>query len=97
MEHYVKSTKRGVGSFDKKKRKGYCKRDPILPLSSPHIQTCNTMMYIFNIQTTIWVLYTIKRLEICIDINIGISEVDHYMLRFTSRIFRLALEIKQND
>ena len=34
-----------------------------------------------------------KRLEICIDINIEISEVDHYKWVFTSRIFRLALEI----
>ena len=32
-------------------------------------------------------------LEICIDINIEISEVDHYTLTFTSRIFRIALEI----
>ena len=39
-------------------------------------------------------LHTItKRLEICIDINIEISEVDHYTWIFTSRIFRLALEI----
>ena len=37
-------------------------------------------------------LHTItKRLEICIDIEI--SEVDHYTWIFTSRIFRLALEI----
>ena len=34
-----------------------------------------------------------KRLEVCIDINIEISEVDHYKWVFTSRIFRLALEI----
>ena len=34
-----------------------------------------------------------KRLEICIDINIEISEVDHYTWLFTPRIFRLALEI----
>ena len=34
-----------------------------------------------------------KRLEICIDINIEINEVDHYTWVFTSRIFRLALEI----
>ena len=34
-----------------------------------------------------------KRLEICIDINIEISEVDHYKWVFISRIFRLALEI----
>ena len=34
-----------------------------------------------------------KRLEIYIDINTEISEVDHYMWIFTSRIFRLALEI----
>ena len=39
-------------------------------------------------------LHTIrKRLEICTDINIEISEVDHYLWIFTSRIFRLALEI----
>ena len=37
-------------------------------------------------------LHTItKRLEMCI--NIEISEVDHYTWIFTSRIFRLALEI----
>ena len=34
-----------------------------------------------------------KRLEICIDINIEISTLDHYKWIFTSRIFRLALEI----
>ena len=34
---------------------------------------------------------TTKRLEMCI--NIEISEVDHYTWIFTSRIFRLALEI----
>ena len=34
-----------------------------------------------------------KWLEICISINIEISEVDHYTWIFTSRIFRLALEI----
>ena len=33
-----------------------------------------------------------KRLEICIDINIEISNVDHYTW-ITSRIARLALEI----
>ena len=39
-------------------------------------------------------LHTItKRLEICIDINIEISELDHYTWIFTFRIFRLALEI----
>ena len=39
-------------------------------------------------------LHTItKRLEICIDINIEISKVDHYTCISTSRIFRLALEI----
>ena len=31
-------------------------------------------------------------MEIYIDINIEISEVDHYTWKFTSRIFRLALE-----
>ena len=34
-----------------------------------------------------------KRLEICIDINIEISEVDHCTWIFNSRIFRLILEI----
>ena len=34
-----------------------------------------------------------KRLEILVDINIEISEVDHYTWIFASRIFRLALEI----
>ena len=39
-------------------------------------------------------LHTItKRLERCIDVNIKISEVDHYMCIFTSRIFRFALKI----
>ena len=39
-------------------------------------------------------LHTItKRLEICIDNNIGISEVDHYTWIIISRIFPLALEI----
>ena len=39
-------------------------------------------------------LHTItKRLEICINIDIEISEVDHYTWAFTSRIFILALEI----
>ena len=39
-------------------------------------------------------LHTItKRLEICIDINIEISVVDHCTCVFTSSIFRLALEI----
>ena len=50
-------------------------------LNSPRIQTCNTVIYIFNIQITIWTLHTIlKRLEICIDINIEISDVDHLAL-----------------
>ena len=35
---------------------------------------------------------TTKLLEMCIDINIEISEVDHYTWIF-SRIFRLRLEI----
>ena len=35
----------------------------------------------------------IKRLEISIDINIEISEVDHYTWIFTSIVSRLALEI----
>ena len=39
-------------------------------------------------------LHTItKRSEICIDINIEISEVDHYTWIFTSRIVILALEM----
>ena len=39
-------------------------------------------------------LHTIKkRFETCIDINIEISEVDHYIWIFTSRIFRFILEI----
>ena len=39
-------------------------------------------------------LHTItKRLEICIDNNIKISEVDHYTWIFSSGIFRLPLEI----
>ena len=39
-------------------------------------------------------LHTIaKRLEICIDISIEISEVDHYTWVSTSRILRLALEV----
>ena len=65
--------------------------------SSNRNQTCNTVIYTFNIcsiRITIRMLHTItKRLEICIDINIEISQVDHYTWIFTSRIFRLALEI----
>ena len=39
-------------------------------------------------------LHTItKRLEICININIEMSEADHYTLIFTSRIFKIAFEI----
>ena len=39
-------------------------------------------------------LHTIKkRLEICIDINIEISEVDRYTWIFISTIFRVALEM----
>ena len=39
-------------------------------------------------------LHTITtRLEICIDINVEISEIDHYTRVFTSRIFSFALEI----
>ena len=34
-----------------------------------------------------------KLLEICIDINIEISEVDHYTWVLFFRIFRLALDI----
>ena len=66
----------------------------ILPLNSPRIRTCNTVIYIFNIRITIWKLHTVvKRLEICIDINTEFSEVDHYTWIFTSRIFRIALEV----
>ena len=36
---------------------------------------------------------TTKRLEISIGINIEISEGDHYTWTFTSKMFRLALEI----
>ena len=39
------------------------------------------------------VAYNKKILEIWIDVNIEISEVDHYMWVFTSTIFKLALEI----
>ena len=39
------------------------------------------------------VAYNKKILEIRIDVNIEISEVDHYMWVFTSTIFKLALEI----
>ena len=39
-------------------------------------------------------LHTItNQLEICIDIKIEFSELDHYTWIFTSRIFKLALEI----
>ena len=39
-------------------------------------------------------LHTVtKQLEICIVINIEINKVDHCTWIFTSRIFRLALEI----
>ena len=39
-------------------------------------------------------LYTItKQVEICTNINIEISKVDHCAWIFTSRIFRLAIEI----
>ena len=67
--------------------------DPILLLNSPGIQTCNTVIYIFKIRITIWMLHTTtKRLETCIDINTEISEVDHFTWIFISRIFRLALK-----
>ena len=49
-----------------------------------------------NIRITIWMLHTKKkkkRLEIYIDINIDISYADYYTWIFTSKIFRLALEI----
>ena len=60
----------------------------MLPLGSPCIQTCNTVIYIFNIPMTIWKLHTItKRLEVFTDINIEISTVDHYRGIFPSRIF----------
>ena len=71
-----------------------CKRDPIITLNSPRIQTWNTVIYICHIQITLWMLHAItKRLEICININFEIGEADHYTWTFTSRIFRLALEI----
>ena len=39
-------------------------------------------------------LHTItKQLEMCNDINKEISKIDHYTWIFTSRIFRIALEI----
>ena len=39
-------------------------------------------------------LHTItKQLEICVNVNIETSKVDHYTWIFTSRIFRLALEM----
>ena len=38
-------------------------------------------------------LHTVtKRLQICVDINIEISEVDHYM--FTFRIFTLVVDLR---
>ena len=71
-----------------------CKWDLVLPLNSHRIQTCNTVIYVVNIGISILMLHTItKRLETCIDIIIGISKVDNYTWIFTSRIFRLALEI----
>ena len=36
---------------------------------------------------------TTKQLEICIDVNIEISKIDQYTWIFTSRIFRIPLEI----
>ena len=75
-------------------KRAICKRDPILPLNSSRIQTCNTVTYTFNIRKAIWKLHAItKRLELCIDINIEISEVIHCTWIFTSEVFRLALEI----
>ena len=65
------------------------KRDPILPLNSPRIQTCNTVIYIFNIRITIWMLHPITK---WLEIYIETSEVDPYTSIFTSRIFKLALE-----
>ena len=38
----------------------------------------------------------VKWLKICIDLNIEISEVDHYTWTFTSKNFRLALEISKS-
>ena len=39
-------------------------------------------------------LHTItKQLEICVNVNTETSKVDHYTWIFTSRIFRLALEM----
>ena len=90
-----KDLKRGLrkfGDFYKVKR-GVCEWDSIILLESSRIQNCNTVIYNFNIQTTIWMFHSItKRLEIHIDINIEISEVYHYTWIFTSIIFRLSLE-----
>ena len=58
------------------------------------IQPCNTVIYIFYIRTTIWMLHTItKWLETWIHVNLEIREIDHHTWAFTSSIFRLALEI----
>ena len=77
----------GGGVQKNEKKRAICKRDPILPLHSPRIQTCNTVIYIFTIRITILMLHTItKRLEICIEINIEISEVDLYTC-FRNNIF----------
>ena len=35
-----------------KKKRPFCKRDPISSLNSPRIQTCNTLISIFNIGIT---------------------------------------------
>ena len=46
--------KREVGNLNEIKRKDTCERgDPILPFNSTRIQSCNTLIYIFNIRTTI--------------------------------------------
>ena len=77
-----------------KSKKAIYKRYPILSLNRPRIQTCNTVIYIFYIRTTIWMLHTItKWLETWIHVNLEISEIDHHTWIFTSSIFRLALEI----
>ena len=48
-------TKGGGGGWkfrQNKKKRPFCKRDPISSLNSPRIQTCNTLISIFNIGIT---------------------------------------------
>ena len=66
----------------------------ILPLNRNEVNNNSDTKLWYNIRITISILHTMtKRLEICIDINIEISWVDHYVWVFTSRIFILTLEI----